>query len=137
MQINTDTTIVTFESWGEVERETVTILRTEDRVSLMFSPVYRSPVSLTMGPDEARALGADIAKLVTLYGAIVPRAEREGMETRRRDPESGLAILVTTTNRGEPFREGISIEFRREDYEAVAYIELDGRTALALSKALT
>lgn len=138
MKINQNLATHFFVSWNRESdfRTKLVVLHTSDAVTLAFTPAYNEPVSIEMDLTEAKELSNDIFKLLDARGPRLRRNVQTQGETCRTDALSQLVISVKTTTQGEPYEEGMLLEFRQQDYTDIADIELTYDAAGTLAKAL-
>jgi len=137
MELVSNVKMASFSSWARNdEKDCVTLMRFDDHLLFCLKQSYGPGITLRMSFEEAAELGADIMKLLPSSGRVVPYSERESARTNRFVPGTNLNIIVNITTQGEPFEEGVSLDFSTGDYETNASIELSTYEAWNLSKAL-
>lgn len=137
MQISRTAEIHCFNSWDRESPDTLIVVRELDHVQLLLRTPHSGSGSVMLSKPEAAQLGTDIAGL---FGSANRRVDArllgEGC-SRREDEESGLVVSVNTTNRGEPYEEGVSIEIGYEsEYHAAFNIDLSEHAAWELGQLL-
>jgi hypothetical protein len=138
MKINQNLAIHFFVSWDRESdsRTKLVVLHASDAVTLAFTSVYKDPISIELNLAEAKELSNDISKLLATRGPRTQYNVRTEGETFRTDDQSQLMIYVKTATQGEPYEEGMMLEFRRQDYTDVADFEMTYDVAGSLAKAL-
>lgn len=137
MQVSRTAVIHCFRSWDREYPDTLTVVREPDHVQLLLCTAHSSSGSVTLTKAEAVQLGDDIAGLFSsAYRFRDMKIHGEG-NTQRVDESSGLVLSVMSTNRGEPYEEGLIIEIGQAgEYPAAFSIDLSERTAWEFSQML-
>lgn len=103
-------------------------------------PYGNESITVLMTQAEAAQLGADVAKIIpeNRAGRSMHRdhAALKLLNTVRLEEENGLKITVRSTNKGEPYEDGIGIAIDTASYGEGLDIEFGYYTAAEFAAAL-
>lgn len=136
MKLINNVKVASFPSWFSDSSDVLTVVRSAEDVFVSLKNTYGNSIAVQMSLSEAAELGNDVGKLLASPLSIIKDGLRSAAQTKREVPEAGFVLFVTVTNRGEPFDEGIRIEFELPNYEDSASIELHCHTAHELVQVL-
>lgn len=134
MHISRTAKIFSFTSWDREDHETLTVVVEVGTVQLYLSTAFND-CAVHLSKIEAHELSDDLARLFASPGRLLDSSSIPSARTSR--AEGDLTVQVNTTNRGEPYEDGVYIEIgQRNEYPAAFSIELSLSTAWKLSLAL-
>lgn len=134
MHISRTAKIVSFTSWNREDHETLTVVIDVGTVQLYLNTAFND-CAVQLSKIEAHELSDDLARLFASPGRLVESNAIPDARTNR--AEGDLVVQVNTTNRGEPYEDGVIVEIgQRNEYPAAFSIELALSTAWKLSQAL-